>query len=143
MVNEQILNKKYKNVTIIMNFQETTDQEIETVKLCATDKCQEVQVSVSVTTDLSFIDVNNYICKNENIILIRINNTVRTSTIHLTNISPYAILSFDENLEFKGVSYSINGSKGDYSINTQYKTLLFLRLPLQLELDQITNLKIT
>jgi hypothetical protein len=126
-----------------MKQKQSADLEIETIKLYTKNEYQEILVNVSVTTGLSFIDVNNYNCNNENVILMRINNTARISTINLTNISPYAILSFDENLEFKGVSFSIKSSKGDYSISTPYKTLLFLRLPHLLELDQITDLKIT
>lgn len=126
-----------------MKQKETEKQEIETIRLYAKNEYQEIQVNAMVTTGLSFINVNDHICNNENVILFRIYNSLTTSLLNLTNVSPYVILSFDENLEFKGASYSINSSKGNYSIGTQYKTLLFLRLPNQIKISQITSLKIT
>jgi hypothetical protein len=125
-----------------MKQKETEKQETETIKLYAKHEYQEIQVNAMVTTGLSFINVNDHICNNENVILFRINNSLTTSLLNLTNVSPYVILSFDENLEFKGASYIMNSSKGNYSIGTQYKTLLFLRLPNQIKISQITNLKI-
>lgn len=56
--------------------------------------------------------------------------------LNSTIVSDYILLFFDADLVFKGASYSIKSS----TIQTQYKNILFLKLPHTLRLSLVNNL---
>jgi len=101
------------------------------------DKFQKVYVNSMVTLDAPFINMENYIKNNEAGIFIQIENKIRTTNLNLSNISPYVLLFFDEELFFKGTSYSINSGTGTYTIQTQYKNILVIRIPLEFDLKEV------
>ena len=117
-------------------------KELLSVKLLNEDTFQEVLVKSMYTLESAFIDVNRYIKDNDEGLLIRIKNKTGTSIINLTNVSPYVILFFEENLEFKGASYSLNSGTGSYCIQTQYKTVLFIKHPNTIKLNKIEHLSL-
>jgi hypothetical protein len=102
---------------------------------------QEVTINSIITLDSSFVDVANYLNEDELGVLIQFKHNQTTTRLHLTDVSPYVLLFFDGNLNFKGASYSIKGSAGSFTIQTQYKNILFLRVPHSLQLSTIINLK--
>ena len=51
-------------------------------------------------------------------------------------------VNFDDELYFNGASYSLNSGSGTFTIQTQYKNILFLRAPHNLKLNQIIKLNI-
>ena len=104
------------------------------------DKFQKVYVNSMVTLDASFINMDNYIKNNEAGIYIQIENKTRTTNLNLSNISPFVLLFFDEELFFKGTSYSINSGTGNYTIQTQYKNILVLRMPLEFDLNEVIRI---
>ena len=104
------------------------------------DKFQKVYINSMVTLDASFINMENYIKNNEAGIFIQIENKTRTTNLNLSNISPFVLLFFDEELFFKGTSYSINSGTGNYTIQTQYKNILVLRMPLEFDMNEIIRI---
>ena|SRR5690554_385496 len=88
--------------------------------------------------DSFFVDVANYIDNEGGNILIEFNHP-RNSLLNVTEVSPYILLFFDKNRELKEVSLSIKSGTGHYTIITQYKYVLFVRMPHDLELNQIES----
>jgi len=101
---------------------------------------QKVPISNILKLHDSFVDMAKTL-GNELGVLIQFNHHQPTSLLHLTDVYPYALLFFDEALSFKGATYSIKSGTGSFAIQTQYKNILFLRVPHNLKLSTITNLK--
>ena len=74
-------------------------------------------------------------------VLIQFEHKQSTTILNVTDVSPYALLFFDDELSFKGATYSIKSGTGSFIIQTQYKNILFLRVPHNLKLSTIINLK--
>ena len=102
---------------------------------------QEVTINSIITLDSSFVEMANYLNKDKLGVLIQFEHNQTTTILNLTHVSPYVLLFFDAELYFKGASYSIKGSAGSFTIQTQYKHILFLRVPHSLQLSSIINLK--
>ena len=93
-----------------------------------------------VYVDSTFIEVRLFSKGKEEAMLFRLSHTSINTFLNLTDVSPYAILFFDEKLKFKGASQSIKSCEGSFSIQTQYKTILFVRHPNRLKLNDLTKL---
>lgn len=103
-------------------------------------KISSTQLSIKniIQLESSFVDVKNHLYKNDSGILIRLNHYHRNTTLNLSEISPYALLFFDDKLEYKGASYSIKKSNGEYIIKTQFKIILLIKTPHKLKITNIT-----
>lgn len=115
-------------------------KKLLSVKLLYKSTFQKLAVKSMYTLESNFIDLNKYIKYDEEGFLIKIKNDSLTSMINLTNVNPFVILFFEENSKFKGASYSLNNVKGSYHIQTQYKTILFMKHPNTLNLKNIEHL---
>jgi hypothetical protein len=102
---------------------------------------QEVTINSIITLDSSFVDMPNYLNEDELGVLIQFEHNQTTTRLNLTDVSPYVLLFFDDELNFKSASYSIKSGTGSFTIQTQYKSILFLRIPHNLQLGAIINLK--
>ena len=112
------------------------------VKLLYEETIHELPIKSFFNIKSSFINLNDIIREDEESILIRIDHSDITTTINLTNISPYVVLCFDETLNFKGASYSIKRNSGAYAIQTQYKTLLFIKHPNNIKFNELKRIRI-
>lgn len=92
-----------------------------------------------MSLDGSFIDIANYLDKDTLGTLIHFKQQ-QISHLNLTKVSPYILLFFDENLIYKGATHSINSGTGSFNIQTQYKFILFIRIPHDLKLNDIISL---
>ncbi|WP_033960398.1 hypothetical protein [Psychroserpens jangbogonensis] len=101
---------------------------------------QEIPINCIIKIDSSFVDMGQYLNKNELGALILFEHHQIITTLNLTEVTPYVLLFFDANLIFKGASYSLKSGIGRFTLETQYKTILFLRLPHNLKLNTIINL---
>ena len=117
-------------------------KETLTIKLSGNNTVQHINVNFIFTIKSSFIDINKYLHENEESILIRNESNNNTTIIDLTNVTPYVLLFFDDDLYFKGASYSIKSGNGSYTIKTEYKNILFVRIPHSLKLNSINKLNI-
>ena len=61
--------------------------------------------------------------------------------LELTKMYPYVLLNFiEENgiLIFKGATFNLNEFEKPFTINTQYKKILFLNYPLLFKLEEVS-----
>ncbi len=101
---------------------------------------QEIPITTSIKLDASFVDMANYINANELSVLVQFEHQQLITLLNLTEVCPYVVLCFDADLMFKEAFYSIKSGTGNFTVPTQYKTLLFLRLPHTLQLNTLINL---
>jgi hypothetical protein len=94
-----------------------------------------------ITLDESFIDMGNYLNKEAVGALIYFNSQ-QIIQLNLTKVSPYILLFFDDSLLFKGATHSIVSGTGSFSIQTEYKQILFVKIPHDLKLNTIISLNI-
>jgi hypothetical protein len=120
-------------------------QKLKSVTLLGqfVDESQIIPLDYAVVLKNSFVDMQKYLTNDEEAVLIINGSESANKVINLTGVYPYIILFFDNDLNFKAVTYSLESGKGEFRITTQYKTLLFLRHPNSINFNQITNLKIT
>jgi hypothetical protein len=94
-----------------------------------------------ISLDESFIDMGNYLNKDTVGALIHFNSQ-QIIQLNLTKVSPYILLFFDDSLIFKGATHSIVSGTGSFSIQTEYKHILFVKIPHDLKLNTIIGLNI-
>jgi len=126
-----------------MNQKDKNYTELRSVRLQNEGSTQQIPVNGLLTIESAFINMDQYMAENDNEFLIRIKNKSRISVIDLSHISPYVLLFFDEELKFKGATYSINTTQGNYSIQTQFNYILFIRFPHNLSLDKLEGIKLS
>ena len=115
--------------------------ELLNVKLHLTDDyIQYVYIDSIVDLDSDFIDVKSLTKGDKKALLFRFSHSKINTQLILTDVTPYVLIYFDEFLEFKGASYSIKSGEGNFVIQTQYKTILLVKLPLDFELNTIIKL---
>ena len=102
---------------------------------------QKVSINNILKLNSSFVDMAKSLNEDELGVLIQLEHNQPTTILNLTKVSPYALLFFDDELNFKGASYSIKSATGSFAIQTQYRNILFLRIPHNLKLSTIINLK--
>ena len=105
----QITMKNKGSVTIEATVKKTNDTFIKVFEL------QE-------TTSPLFLEI-----KNQQII----------SLLELCKVSPYVLLYFDEELNFSGASYSLNGNESSFGISTEAKKILLLHYPISFQLKEV------
>ena len=91
-------------------------------------------------THHSFLDMKPIINGKHEVFLLKIRHTNTNTIIDLTYVVPYVLLCFNEQLEFCGASYSLNKEGASYMLQTEYKTILFVKHPNKLILNTINNL---
>jgi hypothetical protein len=101
---------------------------------------EDLPLNAIIKVDSSFVDISNFLDDNELDVLMQLEHNQPITKLNLTNVTPYVLLCFDNALHFRGASYSIKNGTGPFTIETQFKNLLFLRMPHNLNLNQIINL---
>ena len=96
-----------------------------------------------IKIDSSAIDISNYLDGNTLDVLFQMEHKQLLSRLLLTEVTPYVLLFFDDTFNFKGASYSIKSGLGSYTLQTQYKNILFLRMPHDFQLKFLTDITIT
>ena len=99
-------------------------------------------LDVVMDSDESFADISHYFEHDTRGALFHFTHQQTNTTLHLCGVSPYTLLFFDEQLHFTGATQSIQRGSGDFDLQTQSKYLLFVRLPHNLPLQRIIQLKI-
>lgn len=94
-----------------------------------------------LSLDESFLDISNYLGKDSLITLIHFKQQ-QISYLNLTKASPYVLLFFDENLMYQGATHSINNGQGSFYIQTQYRYILFLKIPHDIRLEEVIGLSL-
>jgi hypothetical protein len=60
--------------------------------------------------------------------------------LELSKVSPFVLLYFDDNLQFTGAAYSLNGFESPFGISTQAKKILLLHYPISFQLEEVSHL---
>jgi hypothetical protein len=103
---------------------------------------KEVPVNCIININSSFVDMSNHLNQDELGALIQFKHNQPSTILNVTDVTPYALLFFDDELCFKGASCSVKSGTGSFNIQTQYNNILFVRMPHNLKLNQIINLNI-
>ena len=103
---------------------------------------EDLALNAIIKIDSSFVDISNFLDENELDVLIQLEHNQPITTLHVTDVTPYVLLFFDDTLQFQGASYSVKRGSGRFTIQTHYKSILLIRMPHNLNLDDILNLKI-
>ena len=101
---------------------------------------QLLPISQHIQLESAFVDLTNYFKKEELGVLIQFTHQQITTLLDLTRVAPYVLLYFDKDLIYKGASYSIKSGTGNFTISTQYKNILLLRMPIDLKLNTIKSI---
>ena len=101
---------------------------------------QNIPIHASITLETAFVDMPTYLNNDELGVLLQLQHKQPITTLHVTDVTPYVLLYFDADLNYKGAAYSIKSGTGPFTIHTPYKTILFVRLPHDLKLNTITKL---
>jgi len=101
-----------------------------------TTSSKAITINDSITLNESFADMANYLDKDTVGLLVHFKHQ-QNNLLNLTKVSPYILLFFDEELFFKGTSYSINSGSGTYTIQTQYKNILIIKMPFEFDLNEV------
>jgi len=102
---------------------------------------QELTINSIIRLDSSFVEMTNYLDEGKLSVLIQFEHNQPITTLNLTDVTPYVLLFFDDELYFQGASYSIKNSTGSFTIQTQFRNILFIRTPHYLAINQINKLK--
>ena len=86
------------------------------------------------------LDIKSVMNMEQNVLLLKIRHSKTNTILNLTHVFPYLLLYFNETLEFCGASYSLNKEGTSYMLQTEYKTILFVKHPNNLKLNTITKL---
>ena len=103
---------------------------------------KEVAVNSIIPLDSSFIDMATYLNKNQLGVLIQLQHHQPSTTLNLTNVTPYVLLCFNDALHYKSAAYSIKSGTGSFTVQTPYKNLLFIRMPFEIKINTVLSLKL-
>ena len=111
------------------------------VELTLNDETTDTLIADSlIETELAFLDMTSIINFKQKVLLLKIRHSKTNTIMNLTHVVPYVLLFFNEKLEFCGASYSLNKEGASYLLQTEYKTILFVKHPNKLMLSTINNL---
>lgn len=112
----------------------------KSIQITLKDRTQiQFEASVKTTSD-TFVKVHKLQDGIEPLFL-EINHQQLLTFLDLSEVSPFILLYFDEELQFTGASYSINKGSGSFGIKTQVKRVLFLNYPINFKLEEVLNLQ--
>lgn len=112
------------------------------INLSYRDKSKKIlYLDKTIKIEKDFINLPDQFDNRDDAVLINIYHNQVISTLNLTGITPYIILFFDENLEFVGATIAKQNSPGSFCLKTEYKTLLFTKTDLKIQLKELLNLE--
>jgi hypothetical protein len=102
----------------------------------------QVRLDVVVKkTSNALINVHEVLNNNEALFL-EIEHQQINTHLELSNVSPYVLLYFNDEFSFVGAAYSLNELGNSFGIITQAKKILFIKYPIEYQLNTIVNLSI-
>lgn len=102
----------------------------------------QVRLDVVVKkTPNALINVHEVLADNETLFL-EIEHLQINTHLELSNVSPYVLLYFDNEFSFIGAAYSINELGNSFGIITQVKKILFIKFPIEFQLNTLVNISI-
>lgn len=118
------------------------------VELIFKEGLEEYSVTLAldhnVTIESAFIDIKNYVKSPSRCVYLQFKHNQPVTLLHLTNVSPFIFLFFDNDFKYRGASYSIKNehTKGSYTLQTQYENCLCLNIEHNLKLKNLKALQL-
>ena len=101
---------------------------------------QKVPVNCFININSSFVDMSNHLNQDELGALVQFEHNQLITKLNLTDITPYTLIFFDDELCFKGASCSVKSGTGSFTIQTQYKNILIIRMPYEFDLNELIRI---
>lgn len=98
-------------------------------------KAIKIDRVLNYTTD--FVNLSEQFNTKDKIVLLKIQHHKTITILNLTGITPYMVLYFDEDLWFTGAAFAVQSTSGSFSINTEYKNILFCNIDLKIEVKNL------
>lgn len=98
------------------------------------------EATVKKTTNI-FVNVHELQVGLSPLFLVIDHNKIN-SVLELSKVAPFAVLYFDDDLQFAGAAYSLDGSERSFGTGTAYKKILLLHYPIPFDLAAVSHLVI-
>ena len=98
----------------------------------------KIEATVKKTND-TFLKVHELLGASSHLYL-EIEHCLINTVLDLSKVFPYLLLYFDDDLQFRGAAYSLNGSNSPFCVCTLYKKILFLHYPIDFPLKDVTRI---
>lgn len=113
---------------------------------------KSVQITLKDQTEIDYevlvkrtnhIFVNVYeLQEGHSALLLVIEHDKINSVLELSKVAPFALLYFDDDLQFAGAAYSLDGSERSFGTGTAFKKILLLPYPIPFDLARVSHLVI-
>lgn len=90
-------------------------------------------------TDDTFIKVHE-LQNGTSPLFIKIEHQQINTLLELSKVSPFVLLYFDDELQFTGAAYSLNGYDSPFGISTISKNILLLHYPIDFQLEKVVSI---
>jgi hypothetical protein len=98
------------------------------------------EATVKKTTNI-FVNVHELQEGHSSLFLV-IDHPKTNSVLELSKVAPFALLYFDDDLQFAGAAYSLDGSERSFGTGTAFKKILLLSYPIPFDLAAVSHLVI-
>ena len=98
----------------------------------------KIEATVKKTND-TFVKVHD-LQDGTSPLFLEIEHQQINTVLELSKVSPFVLLYFDEELQFTGAAYSLNGSDSSFGVGTLYKKILLLHYPIEFRLEEVACL---
>ena len=96
----------------------------------------KIEATVTKTND-TFLKVHELHDVFSNLYL-EIEHCLINTVLDLSKVSPYLLLYFDDDLQFRGAVYSLDVSNSSFCVSTIYKKILFMHYPIDFQLEDVS-----
>ena len=108
-------------------------------------RSEHLEYSLKVSEIISLTEpqiiLKQHISKSPEGLIITCDHSFMNTQLHLYGVAPYIILKFDENNVFEGANFSNDANKV-FTIQTQAKTIVIIKLPHKVIFKDINSIKI-
>ena len=94
----------------------------------------KIEATVKKTND-TFVKVHD-LQDGTSPLFLEIEHQQINTVLELSKVSPFVLLYFDEELQFTGAAYSLNGSDSSFAVSTLFKKILLLHYPIEFILEE-------
>jgi hypothetical protein len=108
----------------------------KTIKIEFKDQTEKVYEVLSLSTDATNIVLRNHLDSNQPL-LIEVGHNLLNTQLDFSQIKSFTTLYFNEENWFSGASLTDSNAKGDFSIITQSKKILFFSNNIDFELGDV------
>lgn len=94
-----------------------------------------------VSLDNTFIPVAPLLNENDFPLLIHFTHQALVTTLNLSKMPDCVLLHLKEDCSPKSAAFCLNRSEGDFTVQSQYKHVLFIPFPIPFKLSEILSIR--